>query len=99
MFDAQTANRRFAICNPMTWVNAQRLKRLERPDGSAAVEIYRRNDGFYQFVVEELKTEEFGPHSGDRYWLPTHTSGFYGSSDDAEREAMQVAPWLKFVLS
>jgi hypothetical protein len=83
----------------MTQIDARRLKRFERPDGDAAVDIYRRNDGLHQFIVEEQKAEEDGPHDGDRYWLPTYTSGFYESAADVEREAVRVVPWLQSLLN
>ena len=73
-------------------------KVFDRPDGKARTIICARNDGFYDFAIEEEKVveaEEFPYRPGHTYWAPVYQSGLYETFEEAEFAAISITPWLK----
>ena len=54
--------------------------------GVRRVEIFRRDDGLYQFLERPWAAPELDSPSA-AHWGNLHRSGLYASRDEAEREA------------
>jgi hypothetical protein len=81
----------------MARVNASAVKLFERPDGGARTTIYIRDDGLYDFEIEErrlVEGEEFPYNPSHSYWAPT-SSGLYETFEEARDAAVSETPWLK----
>ncbi len=65
------------------------LKRIESQDGQRCVEVFRRDDGAFQFREGKWyppwKDDDYETPEG--YWGYLFESGVYSTPEDAEREA------------
>ena len=65
------------------------LKRIESENGQRCVEVFRRDDGAFQFRegiwTPPWKDEDYEVPDG--YWSYLFVSGIYSKSEDAECEA------------
>jgi hypothetical protein len=74
------------------WTHAERVKVIDRTDGKARVYILARHDGFYEYRAEaEVQGDEYD----GVYWVPTVTSGLFGSAREAEQAAFDDISWLR----
>jgi hypothetical protein len=92
------AVRRFRVnaAQPETPPAYELLKRIERADGTRAVEIFRGDHGLFRF--DEVKWHEPAiddAYEYEGYWAPSMCSGLYDSADAAERDARAEIVWLR----
>ena len=77
----------------------ERVSGYVSPDGSRKLDIFRKPNGLYQFeesAVELISEpdDEFC-EDGTTYWICTHLSGLFDSSEAADAEAKTTLPWLR----
>lgn len=73
-------------------MRVRQVKTFQRSDGKRRLDIFIRDDGYYEFVEEGEKYEDFVK---EYYWAPIQFSGIYGTMEEAERDARRVIQWLR----
>ncbi len=54
------------------------------------LDIFQRPDGHFGYEGVTQETED-----GETYWRPSDVSGIYETAEEAERDALAEAPWLR----
>lgn len=78
----------------MQLIHAKNIKTIERADGKARLHIFARNDGLFEYRGE---AEIMGDEYEGIYWDHTEFSGLYATAEDAERDAFNEVPWLRYL--
>ena len=71
--------------------NWSEIKRIPDSDGNRRVVVMSEPGGLFRFEEETLYISD----DGYEYWSCTHSSGFYSSTEDAERDARIELPWMR----
>ncbi|UYN98903.1 MAG: hypothetical protein KIT02_13315 [Devosia sp.] len=72
----------------------QRIARYSASDGQKRLDLFERQDGYFQFVEDTLRSDDH-PIEPSMVWIPSIESGLYASRDEAEADARATVSWLK----
>jgi hypothetical protein len=79
--------------------NEPAFRQYRTEDGDKVVSIVAGEKSF-RFVVNAQIRELVNPFmEAHWFWAETYRSDLYGSTDEAEREAITALPWLRSLMS
>lgn len=92
--NSQDRSRPVAVIRALGYLNGMAsgnalLRRIDSADGKRYVELRAHGD---LFVFEEFAEATGGEYT---FIAPSHCSGLYATSSEAERDMMAELPWLR----